>query len=80
MLSSTLIHVAIDWDELDPVWQYVTMDHHGIWAHELKPVLNTRGSYQSSGAKLHLSKVQHVLFKRGQMDPVNLPVPEITLP
>jgi hypothetical protein len=70
MLSSTLIHIAIDWDSLPPLWRYATMDCNGIWAHAERPMLNDDGYYTSEGATIYLSPTECVLFERGHIEPI----------
>jgi hypothetical protein len=80
MLSSTLIHVAIDWDGLPPIWRYATIDANGIWAHAERPMLNDDGYYTSEGSMMYLSPAECVLFERGHIEPIEPHAPSKTLP
>ena len=70
MQSTTLLHVAIDWDNLDQEWKYVTVDNHGITAHEELPHLNADGCYSSYGVSMRMCPVQPILFGRDKEDPL----------
>ena len=70
MLSSTLIHLAINWDDLDPVYKYVSVDSYGIWAHVEKPTKD-EGGYHTKGSK-YLARGACVLFERGNADAIEL--------
>lgn len=72
MLSSTLLHVSIDWDELDPRWRYVTFDSDGLWAHAYRPILQTDGTYKSQGECLYLGPTHSILFGRESIYPLDM--------
>jgi hypothetical protein len=76
MLSSTLIHVAIDWESLPELWRYATMDANGIWAHAERPSINDDGYYTSEGPTLYLTHSECVLFERGHLEPIE-PCPPV---
>lgn len=76
MVSSTFLHIAVNWDEMDKVWQYVTMDGDGIYAHQDMPALDEFGHYNSDGDMLYLGPVQLILFSRDAPEPLIIEAPK----
>lgn len=79
MQTTALLHVSIDWDNLDETWGYVTMDNHGLWAHEEMPFLDANGFYASYGMSMQLAPVRRVLFERGNPEPMEPTQDEVKL-